>query len=70
MLLVGGLVKKRRHSLKLEQFAFEPSSGMFSARKVPKKPRWMGSIPVSLSELLNTEEWFDMKPSLQLEPSG
>jgi hypothetical protein len=67
--LAGGLVKKRRHSLKLEQYSFEPSAGIFSARKVPKKPKWMGSLPVSLTELLKSEEWPETQQFLTLEPT-
>jgi peptidoglycan/xylan/chitin deacetylase (PgdA/CDA1 family) len=62
-------VKKRRHSLALDQYSFESSAGLFSARKVPKKPKWMSSLQVSLSELLNYEDWLEPQSRLMLEPS-
>jgi hypothetical protein len=63
-------MKKRRHALKLEQYSFETSAGLFSARKVPKKPKWMGSIHFSLSDLLKHEEWLEPQQPLSLGHAG
>lgn len=63
-------MKKRRHALKLEQYSFETTAGLFSARKVPKKPHWMiGGTPYSLSDLLKSEEWSEPNNLLAFEPN-